>query len=140
MKDTLETLEQMKVDAFIVRHGASGAAHQVNMCLSPAYTVAVATGKQKIIPYQSTIFVLQVGLILFVLYVGYVQRAFAIGAVATYHINQGVAGLSPMSERRKVFAFVNRAQLLTISCRHQHPLLKKLTVGTVSRVVVVGQG
>jgi aspartate carbamoyltransferase catalytic subunit len=30
LKDTLETLEQMKVDAFIVRHGASGAVHQVN--------------------------------------------------------------------------------------------------------------
>ena len=29
-KDTIETLEAMKIDAFIVRHGASGAAHQVS--------------------------------------------------------------------------------------------------------------
>lgn len=30
LKDTIETLEAMKIDAFIVRHGASGAAHQVS--------------------------------------------------------------------------------------------------------------
>ena len=30
LKDTIETLEQMKVDAFVVRHGASGSAHQVS--------------------------------------------------------------------------------------------------------------
>jgi aspartate carbamoyltransferase catalytic subunit len=29
LKDTIETLEAMKVDMFIVRHGASGAAHQI---------------------------------------------------------------------------------------------------------------
>ena len=29
-KDTIQTLEAMKIDAFIVRHGASGAAHQVS--------------------------------------------------------------------------------------------------------------
>jgi aspartate carbamoyltransferase catalytic subunit len=29
-KDTVQTLEQMKVDAFVVRHGASGAAHQLS--------------------------------------------------------------------------------------------------------------
>jgi aspartate carbamoyltransferase catalytic subunit len=29
-KDTVQTLEQMKVDAFIVRHSASGAAHQLS--------------------------------------------------------------------------------------------------------------
>ena len=30
LKDTIQTLEAMKIDAFIVRHGASGAAHQVS--------------------------------------------------------------------------------------------------------------
>ena len=30
LKDTIETLAAMKIDAFIVRHGASGAAHQVS--------------------------------------------------------------------------------------------------------------
>ena len=30
LKDTIQTLKAMKIDAFVVRHGASGAAHQVS--------------------------------------------------------------------------------------------------------------